>query len=232
MNNILEGIERELYINLHCHSRYSDSRASLFALAEKHKELGFCAFVITDHFEYLSKEIYINQTRELEKISCDLDYPCIQGIELDLYNEEILVFGQEAIYAIFEYVEDNKKAFTNEDVSPESRFKEATKLLEMISGYKENSGIILPHPRLVEKDSTKGKEFYGTLFEVIDGYERFNMGRDWFLRREVPKELLNKKAFKNSDAHDIDYVDRGNNPISQPITNEEQVIAFIKGKIL
>ena len=49
-----------------------------------------------------SYDEFQEQTKDLEEISKELNFPCIQGMELALYGEEILVFGKSVSKDIFD----------------------------------------------------------------------------------------------------------------------------------
>ena len=53
-----------------------------------------------------SYDKYTAQKKELEEVSETLGFACMQGIEIALYSEEILVFGDETIKQIFEFLEN------------------------------------------------------------------------------------------------------------------------------
>ena len=234
-------------INLHCHSNYSDGYASLSEMAEEHKKQGFSAFVITDHCypSFIKKgsnegrfitsyDKYCQQSKELKEVSKKLDYPCIQGIELALYGEEVLVFGDETIKKIFEYVEDINSR--EQEKYGELRIyhkKLSNNIANILKENKSHTAIILCHPRLFEEDS------YGRdkLFEIIDGYEFQNSGRYLFsdeihknkTDREIPEELQGKRKFYNSDAHALCFVSRTDgNFHEKTISTIEDLISFIK----
>lgn len=234
-------------INLHCHSDYSDGYASMAEMAEEHQKQGFSAFVVTDHCypTFIKKgakdgrfltsyDKYCQQSQELKEISKNLGYPCIQGIELALYGEEVLVFGDATIKEIFDYAEDiNSKEQEKYGKLNIYHKKLSNHIVNILQKNKQHNAIILCHPRLFEEDS------YGRdkLFKIIDGYEFQNSGQYLFSDethknkrdREIPAELKGKRKFYNSDAHALCFVSRtdGNFHISN-IDTVEDLIDFIK----
>ena len=103
-------------INLHCHSTYSDGLPTLEELVIEHKKEGFDCFIVTDHLYSgslysdmsLNPASYKKQTEELEYLERKHDFRCFQGVELGVYHEEVLVFGQSTILEILEYLENHK----------------------------------------------------------------------------------------------------------------------------
>ena len=238
---------RKMKINLHCHSNYSDGYASLSEMAEEHQKQGFSAFVVTDHCypSFIKKgsnegrfitsyDKYCQQSKELKEVSKKLDYPCIQGIELALYGEEVLVFGDETIKKIFEYVEDVNSREQEKYGELRSYHKKlSNNIANILKENKSHTAIILCHPHLFEEDS------YGRdkLFELIDGYEFQNSGHYLFsdethknkTDREIPAELQGKRKFYNSDAHALRCVGRTDGNFHEnTIHMVEDLIDFIK----
>ena len=237
-------------INLHCHSNYSDGD-DIFEMAEEHKKQGFSAFVVTDHVYPLmmaqdkanhysmcinSYGKFQRQTTHLAKVSKQLDFPCLQGIELALYQEEVLVFGQKAIRDIFDYLEgldlEEQKKYGKRT---QYKKKVINHLFSILKKNKEDSAVIFCHPHIIETPDWVLKPLY----EIVDGYE-FQNGRTYYFsdetikgkkhwEREVPPELKAKKKFYNSDAHSISAINRSEgNFHSEKITTMEELIKFIK----
>ncbi len=205
-------------INFHSHTRYSDGANTIREMAMMSKNLGFCCHVITDHYYgkredlaswSMTRESFLAATEEAEEASWELDFPVIVGAECG-YNaaEEINVFGKEAVLYLME-----------NDVSHQSYLEAREKF---------NCAMILNHPGLTKSMDLK-------VWEVIDGFERFNSGQDYFKgeygdkdRRLIPLELKDKTMFSNSDAHQAESLDRGFNLINKKIETENDLIKFIK----
>ena len=237
-------------INLHCHSHYSDCYYTMEEMAKEHQKQGFSAFVVTDHCYpsfirdgaddermLTSYQKFCAQTKELAEISQKLNFPCIQGIELALYGEEVLVFGSEAIKDVFAYAKDiNKREAEKHGHLISYNQKLSHNIINILQQHKEDTAIILCHPHLWENE----EELQQKIFAVIDGYEFQNSGRYFFSDssnlnktnkwdREVPKELKNKKKFFNSDAHTLKQVSiTDGNFHTNTIRTVEDVISFIK----
>lgn len=237
-------------INLHCHSNYSDGYVSLDKMAQEHKKLGFSAFVVTDHCypffvekgklegrHLTSYDKFFAQKKELKQISETLNFPCIQGIELALYSEEILVFGNDTIKQIFEFLEKrNFEAKEEEKKANDYHKKLSAELIKILKTNKNQTAIIFCHPRLVYLEEHEKQQ----LFEIVDGYEFQNSGHYFFTdvsnkdkknkwNREIPQELKGKKKFYNSDAHALMCVNNTDgNFHNQKIENVADLIKYIK----
>lgn len=238
-------------INLHCHTNYSDG-ADMLKMAKEHKKQGFSAFVVTDHVypamlssfknkgdarSLTSYNEFEKQAQELQSISKKLDFPCMQGMELALYGEEVLVFGQDVSKAIFDYLE---KLDLNEQekYSKTAAYKHKLNLnlIKILKKHKENSAYILCHPRL----DTTPKWILKPLYPLLDGFEIQNYGTYYFtdesnrnqwrrMERLVPFELKGKNKFYNSDAHSPRTVcESEGNFHTQKIENLSDLIKYIK----
>lgn len=177
-------------LNIHSHTMFSDGTNSPYRMALKSKELGFSAAVLTDHFyghdinEYrndvsLNKEklSFLMQSKiEIEKYVM----PCIIGVEIPFMGQEILVFGANAIFDVFD----------NGLPSPE-------KLIKM----KEEAGLVLCHPRgdikLIE-----------SFINFVDAFEHFNSGFDHFVH-ELPRQNKQRWCNSDAH-QDIDLIDNYN----------------------
>ena len=161
----------------------------------------------------------------------------MQGIELALFGEEVLVFGNETIQKIFEYATDiNKKEYAKYGHSRCYHKKLSHKIINILQQNKSKSAIILCHPRLFDGNMYENQK----LFSFIDGYEfqnsniyyfsdssNLNQTNKW--NREVPIELKKKKKFYNSDAHSLIQVNKTDGNLHHfPIRNLEELINFIK----
>ena len=150
-------------------------------MAKEHQKQGFSAFVVTDHCYpsfirdgaddermLTSYQKFCAQTKELAEISQKLNFPCIQGIELALYGEEVLVFGSEAIKDIFAYAKDiNEREAEKYGHLVSYNQKLSHNLINILQQHKDNTAIILCHPHLLD-DETENQQ---KLFAIIDGYE-------------------------------------------------------------
>lgn len=221
-------IGNNMKINLHCHTNYSDGN-DIFEMAREHKYQGFSAFVATDHVYPLvrkedsclciaSYEKFQRQTYHLEKISKQLNFPCIQGMELALWGEEVLVFGATIYQKIFQFI-DTIDFSMQKNMSPaDFARRNIPGLIQVLKETKAQTAIILCHPHLDVDWVLK------PLYPLLDGYEFQNSGHYYFtdetnikeMRRNirpVPPELQQKNKFYNSDAHytgRVASVGRGN----------------------
>lgn len=234
-------------INLHCHTNYSDG-GNIFDMALQHKILGFSAFVVTDHvmpffpvhnytLHIGSLEKFQKQSRDLENISVQLSFPCIQGMELALFGEEILVFGEKATWEIFDFMEntDLQKQSTQDDRLLFAK-KWVMPMIQILKENKKDTAVILCHPHLSQKTDWVFK----ALYPVLDGYEFQSRGHYYFTdetninearrrNRPIPPELQNKNKFYNSDAHGINGVAIGKgNFHDKKIENLNDLISYIK----
>ena len=232
-------------INLHCHTDYSDGD-DIFKMAREHKKQGFSAFVATDHVypltprpdAYLciaSYEMFQRQSHVLESISAQLNFPCIQGMELGLWREEVLVFGAQTCQKIFQFINTIDFQDKNKMSSMEFAQKNIRGLVQILQETKADNATILCHPCLAEAWETE------LLYPVLDGYEFQNRGIYYFTDetnkdvpncspRPVPPELQPKNKFHNSDAHmvhDVSSVGRGNFH-DWKIKTVDDVIRYIK----
>lgn len=232
-------------INLHCHTNYSDGD-DIVEMAKEHQKQGFSAFVATDHVYPLcpsknysmcitSYKMFQQQEQQLKQISAQLNFPCIQGMELALWGEEILVFGKEVSQKLFNFMENiDSKKYSYKDTY---KLNIVPLLLQILKESKEKTAIILCHPHLNPNNNSILKPLY----PLLDGYEFQNRGHYYFTdktnineprrrNRPVPAELQDKNKFYNSDAHSIHGVGlagRGNLHNSK-IENLADLIAYIK----
>ena len=210
-----------MQINLHSHTTYSDGADSVAVMAMEAQKLGHSAYVVTDHVNpsylnamsgYLNWHTFSKQRKEINSFRRYTNFPIIQGIELNLEHEEVLVFGYELIKPVLDYP---FYAMTK---------KEA---LDTLIENKKHGAVVLCHPRL---DLTFAPEFYAKLFPILDGYEHFNHGNNYFEHREVPKELQELNDFSNSDAHCYKQLalPYGTNEHNKAIKNDGDIVKFIK----
>lgn len=200
-------------INLHAHSIFSDGSNSPFKMAVEAKYLGFSALVLTDHFYGKPAPSHVNTRYRLsclEKACKEAKtmLPIINGIELSFGREEMLVFGGALIKEIVRHVVDNESELT----------------LELLLDWKtkHNSAFILCHPQATEN--------WRFLRPLLDGFERYNSGDDMFSDRDFDC-LGDLPGWNNSDAHQIESLERAYNIVDCKIENESQLIKYIrKGK--
>ena len=236
-------------INLHCHTNYSDGD-DIFEMAKEHQRQGFSAFVVTDHVYplHIAKDVkngnsrsissyakFQHQNKRLKEIEQHLNYPCIQGMELALYGEEILIFGEDATKEIFNFLEHIDLAEQEKYVHTEAyREKIISRILNILQKNKEKTAIILCHPQLLDES------LLNKLSPIIDGYEFQNSGCYYFtdetnadkkhrIDMDIPAQLKSKNKFYNSDAHYIGTIScsEGNFHNSK-IENLDDLISYIK----
>jgi predicted metal-dependent phosphoesterase TrpH len=200
--NIHMVINNKYKINIHAHSYFSDGANSPYVMALKAKELGFTALVITDHFYGRREDVGLNLEKfELLRKACKEAreiLPVILGLEVPVGGNEVLVFGGAIINKLLA------------DGIPE--------LPEFIALKKvSNTGIILCHP----------SNHFNNLIPLIDGFEQYNSGNNWFKHRKFGK-LSELPRWDNSDAHSADQLHEGWNVIDSKITNEADLIKYIK----
>lgn len=234
-------------INLHCHTNYSDGD-NIFSMALEHQKQGFSSFVVTDHVHpsmykndsslfISSYEEFKKQAQELNQISMQLKFSCIQGMELALWGEEILVFGEKISKEIFDFMgnTDLQKLSTQDDRLVFAK-KWVMPIIQILKENKKNSAVILCHPHLDPKNNWVLK----SLYPVLDGYEFQNHGHYYFTdktnvneirraNRPIPPELQNKNKFYNSDAHRVRSATLGkSNFHDNEIKTLTDLIAYIK----
>jgi predicted metal-dependent phosphoesterase TrpH len=197
-------------INLHAHTIFSDGANTPLAMAMEAKRLGHTALVLSDHYygagdwHNLNKEKYRllkKATKEATKIT---GLPVIIGIELCFHQEEILVFGSSLIRTIIEHRDADR---------PLS--------VALLEAWKQEhySAFVLCHPG--------DPENWQSLRPLLDGFERYNSGQDQFNDRPC-KALFGLPQWCNSDAHQVEGLDRAWNEISHKITDEAGLIKYIK----
>ncbi len=226
-----------MLINTHAHTFYSDGKDSVAVMALECQRLGLSACVITDHynpvqpkgtFHSLCKTSFEQQRKEAMNFRRYTKYNIIQGIELNLGYEEILVFGVEVIREIMNYALD--KSVSQGDYSYWT-LQEYIDLIHFINERKNRCACILCHPNC--STHFTALKYYEALYPILDGYETFNHGINWFKDRNIPEQLLSLKQFDNSDAHWYQgLVHASNNEHIRPIRNEAELIKYIKGKRL
>ncbi|MEG1141982.1 MAG: hypothetical protein RSE41_06015 [Clostridia bacterium] len=222
-------------INIHCHTTYSDGREPLAVMMLEHIKQHFSAFVVTDHLKVIQRlsdykkslnDInHIEQQRkELNSLSRYLNYSAIQGVELWLKEEEVLLFGIEVIREVCRFINDYEGDNIYVDV------------IKFISERKTRCAVVLCHPRLSGAFTEKMDEYYMLLHSIIDGYEVFNCGINWVeehlnTAKQQWLQFTHGKEFCNSDAHCLENIVHGNNSHERPIRCEEELIKWIKGEM-
>jgi len=215
-------------LNLHAHSNYSDGAHTVSMMAMQYKSLGFPCCVITDHV-YSSDAHYSNnldkyfkQIEEADRASKEHDIPVILGAEFSVSrSEECLVFGKNAIISLLLLRAERQEM---------DRLDGVITYRDLIDAKKYNPcAVILCHPMLSETSSGI-LQLNGHL--ALDGFERINSCNDFFAeeRREVPKEFEGLPSFCNSDAHSLFCLNDCYNLTEEPVTSEEQLIAYIKNR--
>lgn len=238
-------------INLHCHTNYSDGD-DIFKMALEHKNCGFSAFVVTDHvyplmlakdkFDRYSMAItsykkFQNQAQELKLVSEKLNFTCIQGMELALFGEEVLVFGNKVSYDIFNFLDNidlkKQEKFGHTD---EYRKNIIFHLVDILKINMKNSAYILCHPHL----NPEYNWVMEPLYPILDGFEfqnkrcyfftdKTNINKKPRCNRPIPIELINKNKFYNSDAHCIkDVAVNNGNFHDNEIKTLDDLINYIK----
>lgn len=201
-------------INIHAHSLFSDGLNSPYKMALKAKELGFSALVLTDHFygdEFFHKDqINIESLIHLRRCKSEIErdiMPVILGIEIPLLDQEVLVFGCEAVNSIL------RNGLPMEESTVE--------LLYDLK-FSSNCATVLCHPRPIH-NKNKAKD----ICNVIDGYEHINGGFDFF--KGISHGSLNgKQRWCNSDAHRANDLGQCYNILDVEIKNEFDLIEYIK----
>lgn len=193
-------------LNIHAHSLFSDGYNSPYKMALTAKQLGFTALVLTDHLygnDRSSDYCSINdRSYPLRRQSCreaSEILPIIEGLELPVAGEEVLVFGEEAI----SYVLKCGKLTIDDMVS----LRDQT-----------NCAFILCHPHIK----------YEPLIPYIDGYELYNSCQHQFRSRDIADGLKPLQRWSNSDAHNVDMLGWSYNILDTQITNEIELIEYIK----
>lgn len=219
-------------INLHQHTNYSDGFDPVSVNILECQRLGFSACCITDHLYLCEKDKgrcidtftkYARQWHEIKRLSHYLNYPVIQGCELQLVEEELVIFGREFIFAMIRWSEENNPTYD----------ELVDWLLENKPKYK-HVACFIPHPRM-------DNELWKKLTPILDGFEIVNAGNPFFsevespyyheLLEPAPEEWKDLTRLQNSDAHCVRDLNEAFNETKQLITSEKGVIAYIKGRI-
>lgn len=191
-------------INLHAHSVFSDGANSPYVMAQKAKEMGMCALVLTDHF-YGPRHAHISVSSESYaawvsscKEASNLVLPVIRGLEVPYKGQEVLAFGESLIKAILK-----KRKMTE----------------AMVRYYLENEecAFVLCHPG----------ETYDEALEICVGYEHYHCGVSRFSQREPSALADTKIKWCNSDAHRAERLNLGYNIVDENITTASELITYL-----
>lgn len=194
-------------INIHAHSVFSDGSGSPYTMAMEAKRLKFSALVLTDHLYGNSKDndycSITNRSYHVRRSCCheaSSILPIIEGLEVPVGGEEVLLFGTSAI----KYILDKGK-LTIPDLKSLRR--------------NERCAIVLCHPHIS----------YEKLIEHVDAYELYNSGGRMFKHRKIHPDLASKQSWANSDAHSVEQLKRSWNVVNTKIKTEEDLIKYIHG---
>jgi hypothetical protein len=200
-------------INLHAHTRYSDGSNTIRDMAVECRFLKFSACVITDHVYPLqggrSPDVsmdlqkFVKALTEANKVSKELHYPIILGAEFVVNQEEILVYGTDAILYLLR-IRDEIGCIGVHDLR--------------VAREKYLCATIMAHPH---------RPHLWAATDVLDGYELFNNGAFQF-SHGIPLNFEGLTPFSNSDAHDDVSLALSWNRIDWPIYNELALVKFIK----
>jgi predicted metal-dependent phosphoesterase TrpH len=200
----------EYNINLHAHTIFSDGHNTPLAMAMEARELGFSALVLTDHF-YGESGLWCSLNSEkmalLRRSKPEVKelIPVIIGIELGFGGEEILTFGSAMINTIIQYREKGHEL-----------------TLDLLLEWKKilDSAFILCHPGNIKN--------WSALRPLLDGYEAYNSGQDYFRDGRDLGALEGLPGWCNSDAHSVEGLCRGWNIVDTKIETESDLIRYIK----
>lgn len=198
-------------INLHAHTFFSDGANSPLAMAMEANNLGHSALAITDHYYYGTTDTWcsLNDDRyKLLRTACREAkniIPVILGIELAFGGEEILTFGSAMIQEI---------------MFRDSIGKELTVDLLLEWKKKYDSAFILCHPG--------NPENWARLAPILDGYEEYNSGQNYFRDDRNRGALEGLVRWCNSDAHGTSGLQRAWNLVDTKIEVESELIRYIK----
>ena len=197
-------------INIHAHTIFSDGLNTPFVMAQKAKELGFTALVITDHSYIITEDsmrLLKKACNEARKI-----LPVIIGLEVPFLGSEVLVFGGAAIQWILKNGKPTESDMTELKEGtgcavilchPGEQFEKAA---PSVDGYERfNSG----------SDYFKNDRALGSL-EVLPGW--CNSDAHHVDRLDKGYNLVNSKIETEHDL--IKYIKRGTQPEF-----------FVKGKL-
>lgn len=207
-------------IDLHAHSMWSDGSGTIEEMTTEYERLGFIASIITDH-DYMIKDKYVidKQREEIKELneSSKFSIPIIQGCEITLtYGEEAILFGEKAIDHWFTIID--KKEYEP----------------GMFDDF--NHAIIWVHPRIYEKYSLiENAKFLSSFhgFEIENGGKHIfseNYKDNGIDKINKIQEFIKYEPYKNSDAHSVRMIKSSCNEIDRDITNEKDLIDWIKSR--
>ena len=205
-----------MLINLHLHSNYSDGAASIARWVDIAKKKNHVALILTDHDYYMNPRQFLEQRDEIRTVVDNEGFAIIQGLEVALLYEEILLFGDEAC---LEWMLTMKTKPT--------LGVQIEKLKQLKRDHE--CAMVLCHPNIrwcVNEMQTAG------LFKLMDGYEVKNGKKVWPKDSVEWLECLmpHAKQFKNYDAHHPDDFDGETNEIDEYVGTSEELVRWIRRK--
>lgn len=203
-------------LNLHAHSKYSDGNSTVETMAQVYRDNGYSCAVITDHdymfdrykvgpwgevCEYEDRNFGIQkalekweqQKAEAKLVSEKLNYPVILGMELSLWFEEAVVFGDDFIKAWLGG--DRYTAKRTVDFATDEKQAE----FEALSCWKTNYAGVVVHPGFVGPDY---------MYKMFQGYEAVNHGHNFNNLEKAKKYWKNPIAYKGADAHHAGFLEQ------------------------
>jgi len=192
-------------INIHAHSIFSDGCNTPYVMALKARELGFTALILTDHY-YSIQDCHASLNSDrigLRRLACHeakAILPIILGFEICYAGQEILLFGGDAL----KYVDSKNGVLKEEDM--------------LLMRNTMHCAMVLCHP---------GNNFEKAA-EMCDGYEKINSAQNLFREGRDLSNLKGKPSWCNSDAHRDESLTWCWNEIDSKITNESDLIKYIK----
>lgn len=188
-------------LNLHAHTKYSDGSNTLEEMVHAYRNNNFLCAVSTDHVYStdfhlsLNNNTYQYQMHKAQKLSEELRYPVICGLEISCreVGEELILLGHDACIAFMSH-----RAKTLND---KNQIIDNYKILKEVK-EKYKSYVILAHPFLHKPEQID------EMATVIDGLEIINAKQFQFLNRDIPKQFENKARYCNSDAHSVSQLSR------------------------
>ena len=215
-------------INLHAHTTYSsDGLSRMEEMAEAARQNSHCCLCVTDHDgDFIQNpKIFMKQLREDERLSKAMKFPIIVGMEITLPPVEITFPSEEALLfghnAIIKWLDFHNKGLHLESVCRGAPF---------LSFQDECYAMVLAHPRLVG----------GVVHQIVlscHGYEIANRGYRTSPEKAALLDSLpmaGHRRFTNSDAHECGCFSKPGrllyNSTSKPITNEQELISWIRGE--
>jgi hypothetical protein len=169
--------------------------------------------VISDHDYMMTLEKYKKQRKEAAKLSKELKFPIICGLEISLWSEEAVLIGSKVCERWLEQRDMLRKLKERawEFFSPRPS---------------DNHALCLVHPSL------RG---YPRIYTIFDCYEVMNAGSIWPDKcRELMAELMPQAIpVKGIDAHSVKYLLDPRcecNGVEDGKWNERAVIKWMKSR--